>query len=209
MNLRSTPTRSLSSAPTPNNMESLLFVGLGNPGKQYEHTRHNLGIRLLRAWAPKDWRYAKKFNAEVAAVTTNNTLITCLFPLTSMNRSGEAVARFTRRRISRLWRGAYPTSYILIIHDDLELPLGSFRIKPSGSAHGHKGVRSIHESLNTQDIPRLLLGIGPATGPPQEFVLGRFSSAEEVKIAQMIPPACSALTNFANKKSPPHNPTDE
>jgi len=184
-------------------MGNLLFVGLGNPGKQYEHTRHNLGIRLLRAWAPKDWRYAKKFNAEVSTVTINNTSITCLFPVTSMNRSGEAVARFTRRRISRLWR-AYPTGCILIIHDDLELPLGSFRIKPSGSAHGHKGVRSIHESLNTQDIPRLLLGIGPATGPPQEFVLGRFSPAEEAKIAQMIPPACSALTNFVpQKKSSP------
>ncbi len=208
MNLRSTPTRSSFSAPTPSNMENFLFVGLGNPDKQYEHTRHNLGIRLLRAWAPKDWRYAKKFNAEVSTVTTNNTLITCLFPLPSMNRSGEAVARFTRRRISRLWR-AYSTGYILIIHDDLKLPLGSFRIKPSGSAHGHKGVRSIHESLHTQDIPRLLLGIGPTTGPSQEFVLDRFSPAEEVKIAQMIPLACSALTNFANKKSPPHNPTDE
>ena len=189
-------------------MENLLFVGLGNPGKQYERTRHNLGIRLLRAWAPKDWRYAKKFNAEVSTVTINNTSITCLFPVTSMNRSGEAVARFTRRRISRLWR-AYPTGCILIIHDDLELPLGSFKIKPSGSAHGHKGVRSIHKSLNTQDIPRLLLGIGPATGPPQEFVLGRFSSAEEEKITQMIPPASFALTSFVQQKSPPHNPTDE
>lgn len=189
-------------------MENLLFVGLGNPGQQYEHTRHNLGIRLLRAWAPKDWRYAKKFNAEITTVTTNNALITCLFPVTSMNRSGEAVARFTRRRISRLWR-AYPTSHILIIHDDLELPLGSFRIKPSGSARGHQGVRSIHESLHTQDIPRLLLGIGPATSPPQEFVLGRFSSAAEEKITQVIPPACSALTNFVQQKSPPHNPTDE
>ncbi len=180
-------------------MKNFLLVGLGNPGKQYEHTRHNLGLRLLRAWAPKDWRYAKKFNAEVATVTTNNTLITCLFPLTFMNRSGEAVARFTRRRISRLWR-AYPTGYILIIHDDLELPLGSFRIKPSGSAHGHKGVRSIHKSLHTQNIPRLLLGIGPATAPPHEFVLGRFSPAEEIKITQMIPPARQALTNFVQQK---------
>lgn len=189
-------------------MEYLLFVGLGNPGQQYEHTRHNLGIRLLRAWAPKDWRYVKKLNAAVTTITINNTLITCLSPLTFMNRSGEAVARFTRRRISRLWR-TYPPHHILIIHDDLELPLGRFRIKSSGSARGHQGVRSIHKSLNTQDIPRLLLGIGPATAPPQEFVLGRFSGAEELKITRVIPAACSALTNFVQQKSPPHNPTDE
>lgn len=180
-------------------MENLLFVGLGNPGQQYEHTRHNLGIRLLRAWAPKDWRYVKKFNAAVTTITINNIFITCLSPLTFMNRSGEAVARFTRRRLSRLWR-AYPAGCILIIHDDLELPLGSFRIKPSGSARGHQGVRSIHESLHTQDIPRLLLGIGPATFPPQEFVLGRFSGAEELKITQMVPQVSSALTNFAQQK---------
>lgn len=178
-------------------MAHLLFVGLGNPGKKFERTRHNLGIRLLRAWANQDWHPIQKHQAEITAVTINNTQITCLFPLTSMNLSGAAVAGF-----------AHPPEKTLIIHDDLELPLGSLKIKPDGSARGHNGVRSIHQALGTQNIPRLLLGIGPPVGPTEEFVLSKFTPDEEEKITQMIPPASQLLNNFAQKSSP-HNPTDE
>ncbi|MFH1354045.1 MAG: aminoacyl-tRNA hydrolase [bacterium] len=179
-------------------MNHLLFVGLGNPGKQFNRTRHNFGIRLLRIWADAKWQPSAKHQAEIATVTLANTKITCLFPAASMNLSGQAVASFN-----------HLPEKTLIIHDDIELPLGDFKIKLSGSARGHRGVRSIHEALGTQDIARLLLGVGPVIGLTEEFVLSKFTPGEEEIIVQLLPRAGKILTEFAQEKSSPHNPTDE
>ena len=193
-------------------MKQYLYIGLGNPGKKFERARHNLGIRLLHAWVQQrqpqatlvtGWHNVEKFEAALAEIIAGDAKITCLFPLTFMNNSGQAVRLFLRKRLSSLWRPTPPLGRTLIIHDELELPLGEFRLKEAGSARGHKGVRSIHDALGTQNIPRLLLGIGPKpTSNASEYVLENFSPAEEEKITQLIPKILATLNS-------PHNPTDE
>lgn len=197
-------------------MKYFLLIGLGNPGKQYNHTRHNLGIRALHYWTNqmykqkpgaiiKDWSLITKFNSEIASLKLAEQHITCLFPLTLMNKSGQAVSRFLHKRWSRLW-SYLDTRHILIIHDDANLPLGDIKFKKEGSAGGHNGVRSIHESLGTKQIPRLLLGIGTSaslTTITPDFVLGRFSSEEKKLIAQMLPRAAKQITGFIEQKLPP------
>ncbi len=163
-----------------------------------QHTRHNLGIKLLRDWAGGAWRREPKLEAEMAEVTADNVKVVCLFPLTSINRSGASVARFK-----------HPPRRTLIIHDDFELPLGSFRIKTGGSARGHKGVRSIHEALGTKEIPRLLLGTGPLHGLAEQFVLSEFTPAEWEKVSPMIPRVKQELDRIIKHKSLLQNPTDE
>jgi peptidyl-tRNA hydrolase, PTH1 family len=217
-------------------MSHYLFIGLGNPGPKYEKTRHNLGISLLRAWAEhvrlkadasKAWRQVAKFQADVAELQFGSSQVTCFFPLTSMNRSGQAVRQFLRRRLGNWWRPP-AANQLLIIHDDLEVPLGEFRFRQSGSARGHNGVRSIHTALGTTDIPRFLLGIGPKPkSGTSDFVLGTFTPSEEETLDGMLPRAIESLTectkNRSDRKwsrtsgtsdlehyvSPPHNPTDE
>ena len=181
-------------------MRKLLFVGLGNPGKRYEHTRHNLGVMVLRAWVEskkdavaQEWRAVKDWHAETALLRFDDAqnisvVVTCLVPLTGMNESGKAVAVGAREL-------SVEASDIIIIHDDLELAVGEVRWKQKGSAGGHKGVRSIQESLKTQDIPRLRLGIGR---PPEEvlasdFVLQELSREEQSATQSMIMEACRML----------------
>jgi len=178
-------------------MKHYLYIGLGNPGEKYQRTRHNLGIRALRAWAPDNWHTVKKLPADLAQITLPGATITCLFPLTNMNRSGVAVRRFLRQGFRRIFR-PLPLNRLLIIHDDLELTLGQFRLKQSGSARGHNGVRSIHNALGTQDISRLLLGIGPKPDSnTSDFVLGKFTPTEEETVTQMIPQVLETLNEFA------------
>lgn len=142
----------------------IVFVGLGNPGRRYAGTRHNFGCTVLRAWV-EETGGAKK---NVAA----------LFPTTMMNNSGEAVLQYVREH------NVLPEQ-MLIIHDDLELPLGEVRRVEGGSAKGHKGVRSIQEALGTNNIPRLRLGIGrERVGESvHDFVLEKFEASEKPLVA--------------------------
>ncbi|HLD25474.1 MAG TPA: aminoacyl-tRNA hydrolase [Candidatus Andersenbacteria bacterium] len=187
-------------------MNHFLLVGLGNPGEQYAATRHNLGIRLLRAWFNqakdeandiKDWHTANHLHASLAQITLEDTRVSCLFPLTFMNDSGLAVRAYVKKRLSRLWQ-ALPLEHILIMHDELELPLGAVKLKKAGSARGHNGVKSIQHSLGTQDIPRLLLGIGPVRGEKRDFVLSTFSPTEEEMIKQVTPQIMAEIKTFLN-----------
>ena len=169
-------------------MTKRLIIGLGNPGPQYNGTRHNLGIAVLRAWAgdQAEWKTEAKLSAELAQVPNTEYHITALFPRTGMNESGQAVATFLKYH-------PVPFEQLLILHDELELPLGEVKLKPGGSPKGHNGVRSIHQHLGTDEIPRLRLGIGrPPTGVTvHDFVLGRFTPAEQ--------PIVSALHQQASK----------
>lgn len=190
-------------------MNHYLFVGLGNPGTKYEKTRHNLGIHVMRAWveqsnqhalSAKGWHTDQKFNADLAQLTFSDAIVTCLFPLTQMNKSGQAVHHFWRKRFSRLWR-RQPLNHLIIIHDELEIPLGKIRYIQSGSARGHNGVRSIHQAFGSRDIPRLLLGIGPKpTTDISQYVLGTFSATDQEKIAHLMPSALEHLTNVTRQK---------
>ncbi len=161
-------------------MEQFLFVGLGNEGAQFLGTRHNLGMEALRVW---------KEEYDKLPVANHQLHVTCLFPNTGMNNSGEPVAKF-------LSTTKMPVDNSIVIHDDVELPLGEVRVTLGGSAKGHNGVRSIHAALGTQEFYRLRLGVGrPPEGVPlNEFVLEKFRPEEKEIVREMIEKAGSELT---------------
>ncbi|MFN3360152.1 MAG: aminoacyl-tRNA hydrolase [Pseudanabaenaceae cyanobacterium] len=153
--------------------DHFLIVGLGNPGQKYDRTRHNVGFMAVDYLAQR-WGISlkadKKFQGEVGAGDTWYLLK----PATYMNRSGEAVGAIVH------WYKLTPPQ-VLVIYDDLDLPLGKIRLRRTGSAGGHNGMRSIISHLHTQDFPRLRIGIGTAARAQQEtvdYVLGKFTPPE-------------------------------
>ncbi len=192
-------------------MRQFLFVGLGNPGKKHEKTRHNLGATVVRAWVADTfrvdlneskvggWHYVDRWVAEAVVMQLKDVhgeavTVTCLLPRTGMNESGRAVAAYTSTC-------SLATHDIVIIHDDLEIPLGVVRLKHGGSAAGHKGVRSVHDALATKELPRVRLGIGrpPQGVDPADFVLQRFSEHEQRVVREMVAEACEALTKVVEE----------
>lgn len=149
-----------------------LIVGLGNPGPEYDHTRHNVGFvaldRLARRHAPGAIARSKFQGATIDATISDEKLI-LLKPLTFMNRSGQAVAETV---------GFYKidvTNDLLVIVDDVALPCGSIRLRSEGSAGGHNGLADIEQKLGTAGYCRLRIGIdAPGQIPQKDYVLGRF-----------------------------------
>ena len=165
-----------------------MLVGLGNPGKEYENTRHNIGWRVLDAFAVKhglkfDKRQARSIVAQ--GQVYGRSLVLCK-PLTYMNNSGEAVSA-----LSRFYKIA-PTE-ILIIYDDMDLPLGKLRLREGGSAGGHNGMRSIIQYLNTTAFPRLRVGIGRPEHQAISHVLSRFTKDEIPVVMAAVERAVDAL----------------
>lgn len=159
-----------------------LIVGLGNPGAEYERTRHNIGFMVVDHLANKrgiKLAAEKRFQGIYGEGKGNqNTKIRLLKPTTFMNLSGQSV------RACCDWYKLSPQS-VLVIYDDLDLPLGKIRLRVSGSSGGHNGMKSIIAHLGTQEFPRLRLGIGrevnktnSASVPVVSHVLGSFASAE-------------------------------
>ncbi|HEX2059648.1 MAG TPA: aminoacyl-tRNA hydrolase, partial [Thermoanaerobaculia bacterium] len=152
-----------------------LIVGLGNPGPEYERTRHNVGWQVIDA-------FAKKFRIEVTrheknALTGTGRVaggsVMVAKPLTYMNLSGDAV---------RLLVNAYveSTQDLIVVYDDIDLPLGKLRIRPNGSAGTHNGMRSIISILQTEQFPRLRVGIGASDqGRLRDYVLDEFTAEEQ------------------------------
>ncbi len=164
-----------------------LWVGLGNPGPPYQFTRHNFGFLVLEYWAKEKGLSFRKapFAAEWAFLGRE---IALLKPLTFMNLSGTAVA-------CCLQELGLPQERLLLIHDDLDLPLGRIRFAPKGGSGGHRGVQSVIDALGTKDFPRLRLGIGR---PPQgvsvrDFVLSPFTEEEWPLVKKVIFWASSGL----------------
>lgn len=160
----------------------LLIVGLGNPGREYQHNRHNVGFMLLDRLAVKfDARFTRlQSQALVAPCAWEGHKIILAKPQTFMNLSGRAVQGLTR--FYKL-----PLSALLIAYDDLDLPLGTIRLRPDGGSAGHRGVASIMEHLGTDRFPRLRLGIGrpPGRMEAREYVLQDFSD-EEISIVSIM-----------------------
>lgn len=158
-----------------------MVVGLGNPGREYQRTRHNVGFmvadELLRRGRSGEDRTRESSLVAPARLGDREVLI--VRPQTYMNRSGISVAALARRS------GIEPSS-ILLAYDDADLPVGVVRIRRGGSPAGHKGVASIVESLGTREIPRLRLGIGKDEGELSERVLSPFSRAELPVVERMI-----------------------
>ena len=153
-----------------------LIVGLGNPGPEYADNRHNIGFqcidRLARASAIR-LAERKRQNALVGKGEVEGHPLILAKPLTFMNESGQAV-----QRVSHWYK--VPAERILVIHDDLDLPVGRIRLRPGGSSGGHKGVLSTIEALGTKEFARLRIGIGrPEWGEPADYVLNNFGPEQE------------------------------
>lgn len=157
--------------------EIKLVAGLGNPGRDYAHTRHNAGFMAVEAMAGPDGAW-KRWEGMDLARSGDLYLVK---PQDFMNRSGLAV-----RRIADYYH--IQPKEMLVLFDDFALPLGTLRLRRSGSAGGHNGMSSIIEAMGTQEIPRLRLGIGPVPSylDPADFVLGKFSADERTPLAVMI-----------------------
>jgi len=159
-----------------------LVVGLGNPGAKYADTRHNVGfmaLERLAAAAGTTFRQQAKLQGLLAEVGQGTSRLRLLMPQTFMNESGRSI------RAALDWFDLAP-SQLLVVVDDMDLPLGKLRLRASGSAGGHNGLRSTISHLGTQDFARLRIGIGaPAENPAERrartvgHVLGRFSAAEQ------------------------------
>ncbi|NLG81081.1 MAG: aminoacyl-tRNA hydrolase [Bacilli bacterium] len=160
-----------------------LIVGLGNPGRQYKKTRHNIGFMVLDALAEKedlDFNNKAKFKGEIIHTTIRNQDVILLKPLTYMNNSGEAV---------QLVKQFYQINDkdILVIHDDLDLPNGKIRIRQKGSSGGHKGIKSIIDHLKSENFHRLRIGIGKSDVIPViDYVLENFSKDQIDEISNAI-----------------------
>ncbi len=157
-----------------------LIVGLGNPGTQYEHTRHNAGFRVLDTLASQhNWHWERRGRAMLSTGTIGSEKVTLVKPLTYMNSSGEAVGELLR------WYKLQPED-LLVIYDDLDLAVGRVQLKPGGSAAGHNGISSIIHHLRTNAFPRLRVGIGKPTNQHIEtisYVLGTPTGDERIQLS--------------------------
>ncbi|GAC1662837.1 MAG: aminoacyl-tRNA hydrolase [Ktedonobacteraceae bacterium] len=147
-----------------------LIVGLGNPGQQYEQTRHNVGFRVVDMVAKTlGWNWSEQRNrAILASGTLGPEKVVLVKPITFMNNSGEAVGALVH------WYKVQPED-VLVVYDELDLPVGRVRLKSSGSAGGHNGIDNIIRHLHTNKVPRLRIGIGRPTNTRVEtvsYVLG-------------------------------------
>lgn len=165
-----------------------LIVGLGNPGRDYAGTRHNVGFDVIDLLAKRyKTRVLRRMGrALIARTTIADQEVILAKPQTFMNLSGEAVAHIARRE-------KIDPADILVVYDDMALPLGKIRIRPGGSAGGHNGMKSIIYRLGTQEFPRLRVGIGSARCEAIDHVLSRFSRAERKIADEAIMDAADAV----------------
>ncbi len=173
--------------PTPHGAFQLV-AGLGNPGRRYRDTRHNVGFLVVEQLAERlgsPLAETPKWNARVARPHNGPVLVQ---PLTFMNLSGDAIGA-----LSRFYK--IDPRHILVVYDEVDLPLGRLRLRPSGSAGGHNGMQSIIDHLGSQAVPRLRVGIGQ-TGPGRDLtghVLGKFSPDERSLLEKSVEKAVDAV----------------
>ena len=169
-----------------------LIVGLGNPGRKYRATRHNVGFEVLAELAAR-WNIASdlrnKFHSEVAQTQLDGESLLLMWPQTFMNRSGDAVGE-----AAEFYK--LPAEDLLVVCDDFNLELARIRARPAGTAGGQRGLQDILRRLATQEVPRLRIGVGPL--PPAanaaNFVLGRFHAEEVETVKQAVVRAADAVT---------------
>ncbi len=169
----------------------LLIIGLGNPGDQFEGTRHNLGAEVIQVLADRAEARLRKTKARAlaAGVLMNDKRVVLAFPLTFMNHSGEAVRLLVRSY------GIQEASHIVIVHDELDLEVGRLRLKEGGGLAGHNGLRSITQHIGTTEYVRLRIGIGrpPASQVGSEYILRKPGKAERVELNDAVQSAADAI----------------
>jgi PTH1 family peptidyl-tRNA hydrolase len=170
-----------------------LVVGLGNPGREYERTRHNLGFMLVDLIAAKSGSQIKREECRslVGRAQIDDQTVELSKPQTFMNLSGEAVSCLVKK-------DGRSAEKLIVISDDLALPFGSVRIRPKGTHGGHNGLRSIIERLGTQDFIRLRIGIQPEhpIANTRNFVLESFSKAEFETVEKILDECVSAVASI-------------
>ncbi len=172
-----------------------LVAGLGNIGDEYAHTRHNIGFDVVNAFVQK---HGGQFRidrlAYVADVKWKGKHFVCICPTTYMNLSGKAVKYWVEKEKISL-------TGILVIVDDIALPLNKLRLRPGGSDAGHNGLKSIQEALATKEYPRLRFGIGNnyPKGKQADYVLGKWKKEEEPLVKLKIEKAVEAIECFASQ----------
>lgn len=158
-----------------------LIAGLGNVGDKYCFTRHNAGFMVLDRWAAKEgfsFKQENKLKAFVSRYNIDGEDVIFVKPTTFMNLSGEAV-----RAVKDYYK--IDLSDIIIIYDDIAIPLGKIRLRANGSDGGHNGIKSIIQHLGTNSFARIKVGIGPQIGPSEHYVLQNFSK-EQMEILKSI-----------------------
>ena len=170
----------------------MLIVGLGNPGERYEWTRHNLGFMLVDLLARQTGAQVKRAEcrALVGRAELEGRAVELVKPQTYMNLSGESVACLLRKRA-----GLKAASDLVVVSDDIALPFGSIRLRPSGSSGGQKGLKNIISALGTDEFPRLRVGIKPEhpVGDTANFVLERFPRGQREEVEQILERCAEAL----------------
>jgi PTH1 family peptidyl-tRNA hydrolase len=170
----------------------MLVVGLGNPGPRYVGSPHNVGYRVVDHFAEHHLgagraSWAERFDAELAMAAVDTEQLVLLKPLTYMNRSGESV-----RKAMSFFK--IPAQSALVVHDELDLPLGSVKLKQGGGEAGHNGLKSVSAELGTQEYVRLRVGVGrPPAGEVSEFLLAPLPAPAQSALAASFDGACSAI----------------
>jgi peptidyl-tRNA hydrolase, PTH1 family len=170
-----------------------VIVGLGNPGKEYEHTRHNVGWwvvdHLADVWRFDGWK--KDGDARVVSGTVGATKVRLIKPLTYMNLSGAVLRPYMRRPF---WSAA---TDLMVVVDEVALPLGRYRFRGKGSAGGHNGLKSIESAVGSQEYSRLRIGIAPEDparrGVLKDYVLDEFGKHETTVVRDLFPQVTQAL----------------
>ena len=182
-------------------MNEIFIVGLGNPGKNYQNTRHNIGFLLLKEFSNKyssNFTFKNKLKSYFSELKINNTTYKLFLPNTFMNSSGDAVkviADWYKINLSQLY----------VIVDDIDIPLGKIRFRKKGSSGGHNGLKDIIEKLNTQDFNRVRVGIGSPESIKSNFntvshVLGNISSEEKETLDKVYKYVIESLEQLSIKK---------
>jgi peptidyl-tRNA hydrolase, PTH1 family len=171
-----------------------LIVGLGNPGAEYAETRHNAGFLLVEKLAAQwkcEWARERKFRARVAKTVRNGKRVMLCEPQTFMNLSGETVGA-----VKNFYQ--LPVGQLLVAADDADLPLGTVRLRGSGSSGGHHGLESIEQHLGSREFARLKIGIGRKDGLREitGHVLGRFDSAENELLKKVLDRAAGQVETW-------------
>jgi len=182
-----------------------IIVGLGNPGKKFENTRHNVGFMAIDKFAKKNNFPDFKLQKKADALVSENSDIILVKPQTFMNESGKAVKKILENS---------PSTNLIVVHDDIDLPVGKIKIiKDRGSA-GHKGVESIIQNIGNENLIRIRIGIAPEQNiEAKKIVLKKFSKEEQEALSQTITKTAEALNFLINNglektmneyNSPPH-----
>ena len=183
-----------SRAPRTGTPADLLVVGLGNPGEEYARTRHNVGAEVVELLAARHGAQLKKGKerARVDQVRVGGKLVALAIPLTYMNDSGESVGKLARRY------GVAPEQ-VVIVHDELDLPVAALKIKSGGGLAGHNGLRSIKAHLHSDAFQRVRIGVGKPVTKERgaDHVLNRFGKRERAEIDVTLEQAADAVETIA------------